>query len=194
MVCVAGQVRAVEEVRRSMQVLVDEAGRERQEALELYSQESRKRKLIHNKLLELQGEGGSRQHRPDQAGLVLMLVLVGWCGAGNIRVLCRVRPVLPVEVQAGEDAVVTEFPSPEDIVVHKYGRTGHHQTTTTATLGHEAAATALARKHIPQHFSHRAAAGADVSLVTWQGPHVSRALRVRPRLLARLHTERRVRG
>lgn len=77
--CVSwGQVRAVEEVRRSMQVLVDEAGRERQEALELYSQESRKRKLIHNKLLELQGEGGSRQHRPDQCLKAWLGSHAGW--------------------------------------------------------------------------------------------------------------------
>lgn len=49
------QVRAVEEMRSSMTALVDQANKDRQEALDLYSQENRKRKLIHNKLLELQG-------------------------------------------------------------------------------------------------------------------------------------------
>ena len=43
-------------MRSSMRVLVEEAQKEKAEALELYSQENRKRKLIHNKLLEMQGE------------------------------------------------------------------------------------------------------------------------------------------
>jgi hypothetical protein len=53
-----GQVRAVEEMRVSLVARVDEALRDKAEALELYSQENRKRKLIHNKLLELQVHTG----------------------------------------------------------------------------------------------------------------------------------------
>ena len=85
---------AVADVRREMQVLVDDAVAAREEYLELYTKENKARKAIHNKLMEIQG---------------------------NIRVICRVRPVLEVERKQakGGDVNATEILSEEDIVVHR---------------------------------------------------------------------------
>ena len=57
-----------------------------------YTKESKLRRAVHNKLLELQG---------------------------NIRVLCRVRPVLDVERRqaAGQDVDITEISSDQDIII-----------------------------------------------------------------------------
>ena len=55
-------------------------------------QEYKQRKLIHNRLLEIQG---------------------------NIRVLCRVRPVLEVERRMAADVDVTEIPSEDNIIIHR---------------------------------------------------------------------------
>jgi hypothetical protein len=86
------RVQAREEAKQTYQRLVEVANQEKEQALELYAQENRKRKAVHNKLLELQG---------------------------NIRVLCRVRPMLAVEKASGEGGAkeVTEYPSPEDLLV-----------------------------------------------------------------------------
>ena len=67
---------------------------ELQSYIDKYSQERQRRKQIHNKLLELQG---------------------------NIRVICRVRPVLEMECKhaAGDEIDVTEFPTEEEIVITK---------------------------------------------------------------------------
>lgn len=54
------------------------------------------RKTIHNKLLELQG---------------------------NIRVICRVRPVLEVERRSGESVDVTEIMNDEELVIHRDSQT-----------------------------------------------------------------------
>jgi hypothetical protein len=50
------------------------------------------RKKIHNKLLDIQG---------------------------NIRVICRVRPILEVERRSGEDVDVTEVPTEEELFVQR---------------------------------------------------------------------------
>mmetsp|Transcript_2572 Transcript_2572/g.10769 ORF Transcript_2572/g.10769 Transcript_2572/m.10769 type:complete len:1170 (-) Transcript_2572:68-3577(-) len=63
---------------------------DRQEWEDLYKRENQRRKVIHNKLMELQG---------------------------NIRVMCRTRPILQVEQDAGAEADVTSFTSPEDICI-----------------------------------------------------------------------------
>ena len=55
-------------------------------------QERKLRKKIHNRLLEIQG---------------------------NIRVLCRVRPILEVERRSGEDVDVTEVPNDEELYVQR---------------------------------------------------------------------------
>lgn len=39
------------------------------------------------------------------------------CRQGNIRVMCRVRPVLPVERQSGEAEVATQFPQEDTVVL-----------------------------------------------------------------------------
>jgi len=91
---------AREEAMQTYQKLVEVANQEKAQALEMYAQESRKRKVIHNKLLELQG---------------------------NIRVLCRVRPMLAMEKAGGEGGGgkdVTEYPSPEDLVITREDRGG----------------------------------------------------------------------
>jgi kinesin family protein C2/C3 len=70
-----------------------------QQYVESYSEERARRRAIHNKLLELQG---------------------------NIRVLCRARPVLEIErrhASPGEEVDVTEFPSDADVVVQRDAHT-----------------------------------------------------------------------
>mmetsp|Transcript_5197 Transcript_5197/g.7991 ORF Transcript_5197/g.7991 Transcript_5197/m.7991 type:complete len:924 (+) Transcript_5197:113-2884(+) len=83
---------ALEALRVEMQSLVDSAYVARDEYLALYTKENKARKAIHNKLMEIQG---------------------------NIRVICRVRPILEVEHKSGEDVDVTEILSDEDIVIHR---------------------------------------------------------------------------
>jgi kinesin family protein C2/C3 len=83
---------ALHHLKAEMQLLVDRAVHDKDEYLAMYTKESKLRKAIHNKLLDLQG---------------------------NIRVICRVRPILEVERRSGEDVDVTEFPSDEDIVIAK---------------------------------------------------------------------------
>jgi len=63
-----------------------------QQYVEMYTAERQRRRAIHNKLLELQG---------------------------NIRVVCRVRPVLDVERKhaTGDDVDVTEIPSEGEVIV-----------------------------------------------------------------------------
>jgi len=85
---------AVAAIRHEMQSLVDTADAAREEYLQLYTKESKARKAIHNKLMEIQG---------------------------NIRVVCRVRPILDVERKQakGADVDATEILSEEDIIVHR---------------------------------------------------------------------------
>ena len=80
------------EQRAEAKALLDKANAEKMEFLDLYTKENKARKIIHNKLLELQG---------------------------NIRVICRVRPILEVERRSGEDVDVTSFPSDEDLVIQR---------------------------------------------------------------------------
>jgi kinesin family protein C2/C3 len=75
-----------------MMVQVERSQSEREEALMLYSKERALRKSIHNKLLELQG---------------------------NIRVVCRVRPVIELEHRFGQDVDVTEYPSEGEIAIKR---------------------------------------------------------------------------
>lgn len=51
----AGKAAALEEARAALQPAVEQLRREKAEALELYAQENRRRKIVHNKLLEMQG-------------------------------------------------------------------------------------------------------------------------------------------
>lgn len=81
------------EVEAKAQVAVDLAETERAEAYEQYLAENKKRKSIHNKLIEIQG---------------------------NIRVFARCRPMVEAELRSGKCEDVTAFPTPEDIVVNKY--------------------------------------------------------------------------
>lgn len=75
-----------------MQGLVDKAYAERDEHLANYSKERLLRKKIHNKLLEIQG---------------------------NIRVICRVRPINDVERRSGEDVDVTEIPNEDELLIQR---------------------------------------------------------------------------
>lgn len=83
---------AMEDLRNEMQGLVDAAQADREKFLALYTKENKARKAIHNKLLEIQG---------------------------NIRVMCRVRPILDVERRSGQDVDVTNITSTEDIEIAK---------------------------------------------------------------------------
>eukprot|EP00606_Chrysophyceae_sp_TOSAG23-5_P001523 GSChrysophyteH2.ASY1.ANO1.404.1 assembled CDS len=71
---------------------VKESVTEKDKYILRYTKESKLRRAVHNKLLELQG---------------------------NIRVLCRVRPVLDVERRqaAGQDVDITEISSDQDIII-----------------------------------------------------------------------------
>jgi len=71
---------------------VSRAEADRAAFLGLYTAENRRRKLVHNRLIELQG---------------------------NIRVYCRVRPVVDVERASGRDQVVTEFPGIDNLSIRR---------------------------------------------------------------------------
>ena len=90
----AEKTAALAMLRQELQALINAANAERDEYLVLYTKENKMRKAVHNKLLELQG---------------------------NIRVICRVRPVLEVERKAGagEEVDVTDIVSDEDIMIQK---------------------------------------------------------------------------
>eukprot|EP00604_Paraphysomonas_vestita_P002960 CAMPEP_0174820936 /NCGR_PEP_ID=MMETSP1107-20130205/5093_1 /TAXON_ID=36770 /ORGANISM="Paraphysomonas vestita, Strain GFlagA" /LENGTH=547 /DNA_ID=CAMNT_0016037257 /DNA_START=607 /DNA_END=2250 /DNA_ORIENTATION=+ len=83
---------AVQNIRLEMQSLVDTAYAVRDEYLALYTKENKARKALHNKLMDIQG---------------------------NIRVICRVRPILDVERRSGEGVDATEILSDEDIIIHR---------------------------------------------------------------------------
>eukprot|EP01038_Epipyxis_sp_PR26KG_P008183 gene8183-11070_t len=87
---------AIVEVKSESQVIIDKANAERDEHLANYTRERKLRKKIHNKLLEIQG---------------------------NIRVICRVRPILEVERKSGEDVDVTEFPNDEELLIQRDSQT-----------------------------------------------------------------------
>lgn len=88
--------RALAQLRAEMQQMISQANAERDEHLANYTKERKLRKKIHNKLLELQG---------------------------NIRVICRVRPILEVERRSGEDVDVTEIPNDEELLVQRDAQT-----------------------------------------------------------------------
>lgn len=90
------QESALASLKCEMQKIVHDAIAEKEEYLSLYQKENKLRKNIHNKLLEIQG---------------------------NIRVVCRVRPILDVERRSGQDVDVTSYPSPEDLVIQRDAQT-----------------------------------------------------------------------
>eukprot|EP01035_Chromulina_nebulosa_P017819 gene17819-23429_t len=83
---------ALEEQRQALQSIIDKAISDKEEYFSLYLKENKQRKQIHNKLLELQG---------------------------NIRVICRIRPILEVERKSGEAIDVTSCPTPEDVIIQR---------------------------------------------------------------------------
>ncbi|GMH84610.1 hypothetical protein TrST_g805 [Triparma strigata] len=83
---------AVEAMRKSLMDQVLAANSERNECKELYQKEAARRKVVHNKLIELQG---------------------------NIRVIARVRPVVQAELNSGEHKEVVDCTTNEDLVVHR---------------------------------------------------------------------------
>lgn len=83
---------AVKLAKDEMQALVTQANAERDEYMANYTKERQLRKKIHNKLLEIQG---------------------------NIRVICRVRPISEVERRSGEDVDVTEIPTEDEIFIKR---------------------------------------------------------------------------
>eukprot|EP01039_Chlorochromonas_danica_P008825 gene8825-9728_t len=87
---------ALAALRKELEDSIAKAYAERDEHLANYTKERRMRKTIHNKLLELQG---------------------------NIRVICRVRPVLEVERRSGESVDVTEIMNDEELVIHRDSQT-----------------------------------------------------------------------
>jgi len=73
-----------------LQSSIDRAETEKQTYHQMYIKENKARKIIYSKYLELQG---------------------------NVRVFCRVRPILEAEKSIDHNTDVTEFPSDEDIVI-----------------------------------------------------------------------------
>jgi len=85
-------IKALEALRHELQSFVDSAHAERDTHMENYTRERKLRKKLHNKLLDLQG---------------------------NIRVVCRVRPVLEMERRSGEGVDVTEIPNDEELFIQR---------------------------------------------------------------------------
>ena len=85
---------AVEVMRQSQLDQIASANSERDECKELYMKEAARRKAVHNKLIELQG---------------------------NIRVIARVRPVVEAEKNSGTEGnkEVVVCTTSEDLVVHR---------------------------------------------------------------------------
>lgn len=90
------KLQAVATTRSEMQTLVDRANTERDEHLANYTKERVLRKRIHNKLLEIQG---------------------------NIRVICRIRPINDVERRSGEDIDVTDIVNEEEFFIQRDAQT-----------------------------------------------------------------------
>lgn len=88
----AEKAQAIQSTRTEMQGLVDRANAERDEHLANYTKERVMRKRIHNKLLEIQG---------------------------NIRVICRIRPINDIERRTGEDVDVTEIINEDEFYVQR---------------------------------------------------------------------------
>lgn len=86
----------MQQTRQEMQSLVDQANVERDEHLANYTKERVMRKRIHNKLLEIQG---------------------------NIRVICRIRPINDVERRTGEDVDVTEIINEDEFYIQRDAQT-----------------------------------------------------------------------
>ena len=84
--------KALQALQTECQNTIEKANEERDEFKLLFTKENKLRKIIHNKLMDLQG---------------------------NIRVICRVRPVLENEKKSGQDLIVTEFLSEEDLIITK---------------------------------------------------------------------------
>jgi len=82
----------LKQVQEQAQEAINIAEKEKTEAYEQYLVENRKRKQVHNKLIELQG---------------------------NIRVFARCRPMVEAELRSGKCEDVTQFPTPEDIVIDR---------------------------------------------------------------------------
>lgn len=83
---------AVQATRQEMQILIDRSDRALSELEEKYAQESHKRRMLHNRLVELQG---------------------------NIRVFCKVRPILQIEEESGSNAIVVEFPAENELLLYR---------------------------------------------------------------------------
>ena len=85
---------AVDSMKQSLMAIVESANSERDECKELYMKEASRRKAVHNKLIEIQG---------------------------NIRVIARVRPVVDAELKSegGGNKEVVDCTTNEDLVVHR---------------------------------------------------------------------------
>ena len=105
---------ALDRLQAECDTAIAEAVAQREECMVLYTQEAKKRRALHNKLMDLMG---------------------------NIRVICRIRPVLPVDCKTGttalflvgtpiqlhspphptlgQDQVITHFPSEEELLLQR---------------------------------------------------------------------------
>lgn len=119
------------------------------------TQERKLRKKIHNRLLEIQG---------------------------NIRVLCRIRPILEVERRSGEDVDITEVPNEEELYVQR-----DQQVCMLALLGCYYCVCALGLKYSLVHtfLNHFVFLCFQIE---------SHPVRVRPRVPPALHPRGGVRG
>eukprot|EP00607_Mallomonas_marina_P009445 CAMPEP_0182420570 /NCGR_PEP_ID=MMETSP1167-20130531/5475_1 /TAXON_ID=2988 /ORGANISM="Mallomonas Sp, Strain CCMP3275" /LENGTH=648 /DNA_ID=CAMNT_0024596713 /DNA_START=41 /DNA_END=1987 /DNA_ORIENTATION=- len=89
---VAENQKAMQQLQRETRSIVQRAEQERDDYQAMFVKENKHRKVLHNKILDLQG---------------------------NIRVFCRVRPMVEVERKSGEGIEVTEFPTEEDLIIQK---------------------------------------------------------------------------
>ena len=96
----AEQDRAVASARQAAQMEVMAMEEEKADMEAKLIEEVKKRRLLHNKVIELQG---------------------------NIRVYCRVRPVNDTEIKTGEGDIVTSYPLPGTINVRAAGGLNDNQ-------------------------------------------------------------------
>jgi len=96
---------------------IAEAVADRDEAAAMHQRERGKRREIHNKLMELQARRRALVSHARPLGDIMSTVgsrckqcVVCTGPQGNIRVVCRARPLVAVEIKSGEGVDVTSYP------------------------------------------------------------------------------------
>lgn len=94
---------------------ISEMSEANKDLLEKYRKEVALRRKYHEQLVELKGRQGNRVSGQEvDSGLITLFLLLFFWPPGNIRVLCRVKPVLKEDQhEEGQSVVVTTDPNNE---------------------------------------------------------------------------------